>query len=307
MNRRQLLLCLLIAAPAARARSQLLDLDNLVETAQGWAQENLDGSFVKALGQIDGDRLTEFFREIQKRLKSDWVLDLASLRDEARWLLPLLSAHEETLPYSVWLSTRLDYLDVAEEFRKAAPPPKIEPGRPVPRRVLPAPIQQRTIWRKAVSLRSAPVGAEAQLSRLKAIFRAEKAPTALVWLAEVESSFNPRARSPAGAVGLFQLMPATAKQYGLSLWPRDERYDAERSAMAGARHLRRLRNRFKDWPLAVAAYNAGEGHVQKLLSRSKATTFDQISRKLPAETQLYVPKVDATLFRREQVTLDSLV
>jgi peptidoglycan lytic transglycosylase D len=56
----------------------------------------------------------------------------------------------------------------------------------------------------------------------------------------------------------------------------------------------------------VAAYNAGEGTVQKLLTRHKAHTFDEIATRLPAETQLYVPKVEATILRREGLKLNQL-
>jgi membrane-bound lytic murein transglycosylase D len=131
-------------------------------------------------------------------------------------------------------------------------------------------------------------------------------PTELVWLAEVESSFDPSARSPAGAVGLFQLMPATAKSLDLSLWPWDERRNPEKSARAAAVYLRSLHKRFDDWPLALAAYNAGEGRVSDLLRKRKARSFDAISDALPAETQMYVPKVEATVLKREGRTLAQL-
>jgi membrane-bound lytic murein transglycosylase D len=63
---------------------------------------------------------------------------------------------------------------------------------------------------------------------------------------------------------------------------------------------------FKDWRLAVAAYNCGEGRVRRLLDQHKARTFDEIATYLPAETQMYVPKVEATLLRREGVKLSQL-
>ena len=62
---------------------------------------------------------------------------------------------------------------------------------------------------------------------------------------------------------MFQLMPDTAKQYGLSLFPRDQRFQTEPSATASAQYLKHLYGRFQDWRLALAAYNAGEGAVQK--------------------------------------------
>jgi membrane-bound lytic murein transglycosylase D len=62
----------------------------------------------------------------------------------------------------------------------------------------------------------------------------------------------------------------------------------------------------QDWRLTLAAYNAGEGTVQKLLKQHKAKTFDAIATHLPAETQMYVPRVEATLARREGITLSQL-
>jgi membrane-bound lytic murein transglycosylase D len=101
-------------------------------------------------------------------------------------------------------------------------------------------------------------------------------------------------------------MPSTTRSLGLSLRPKDERLDPDKSAQAAAKYLKYLYGRFQDWPLAMAAYNAGEGNVRTLLERHKATTFDQISARLPAETQMYVPRIDATLQRREGVALNQL-
>jgi membrane-bound lytic murein transglycosylase D len=141
---------------------------------------------------------------------------------------------------------------------------------------------------------------------LKPIFTQQKVPNQLVWVAEVESSFDPGARSPAGAAGLFQLMPDTAKRYGLRTWPIDQRLQPEPSARAAATYLGQLHEKFQDWRLTLAAYNAGEGSVQNLLKRYKATTYDAIATHLPAETQMFVPKVEAILKRREGVKLSEL-
>ncbi len=131
-------------------------------------------------------------------------------------------------------------------------------------------------------------------------------PAELVWLAEVESGFDARARSPAGAVGMFQLMPATAKQFGLSLWPRDQRRQPDLAARAAAKQLRELHQQFGDWRLAVAAYNCGAGAVQRALERHQAKSYERISTHLPAETQMYVPKVEATILHREGLELEKL-
>jgi membrane-bound lytic murein transglycosylase D len=131
------------------------------------------------------------------------------------------------------------------------------------------------------------------MPRLGPAFVAEGVPPQLAWLAEVESSLNPEARSPGGARGLFQLMPDTAHALGLSTFLPDERTDPEKSARAAARYLHTLFVKFGSWPLALAAYNAGEGRVSRLLASRGASDFAGVSSALPAETRMYVPKVCA--------------
>jgi membrane-bound lytic murein transglycosylase D len=90
------------------------------------------------------------------------------------------------------------------------------------------------------------------------------------------------------------------------LWPRDQRLQPEYNARASARYLKFLHGHFQDWRLALAGYNAGEGRVQKLLDRYRTRNYDDIARHLPAETQMYVPRVEATLLRRERIKLAEL-
>jgi membrane-bound lytic murein transglycosylase D len=210
------------------------------------------------------------------------------------------------LPYALWLKTRLDYFEIADEFRLIIPRPKPEPGQPPKPVPNPTPQKERELWVKKIAKRPWPARAKPYVSKLKPIFAAEKIPTELVWIAEVESTFDPRARSPAGAAGMFQLMPATAKRYGLRVGMFDQRLKPEESARAAAKYLSYLYARFKDWRLALAAYNAGEGTVERLLARQKTRTFDAIATRLPAETQMYVPKVEATILRREGLKLSQL-
>ena len=101
-------------------------------------------------------------------------------------------------------------------------------------------------------------------------------------------------------------MPATAKEFGLNLWPRDQRRQPEAAALAAAKYLRALHAQFGDWRLAVAAYNCGAGAVQNLLQRHHAKSFAGIATQLPAETQMYVPKVEATILHREGKELEKL-
>lgn len=280
--------------------------DELFRSAEQWARDNLSDDALSVLDNIDREKAKQFFADMQKEFQGKYVLDLGALREPARGLLPLLENYEETLPYAVWLKPRLEYLDVAESLRPAARSPAPEPGRPAQPAPNPAPQKEREVWLTKVVERRWPENSKAYVPRLKPIFTSNKIPSELVWLAELESSFDPRARSPAGAAGMFQLMPATAKQYGLRTWPFDQRLNPETSAEAAARHLSYLHSRFKDWRLALAAYNAGEGTVKELLTRKKARTFDQIAVLLPAETQMYVPRFEAILLRREGLRLNEL-
>lgn len=284
-----------------------MEPDEWLSEGMEWIGENVDEEWLHALAGTDREQVERFFQAVEQRFQGGNVSDLASLKQAADMALPLLESHVETRPWAVWLKTRMDYFEVAEQLGQPAfPPAKDETNKPPVRLPVPEPKAQREVWRKTVGKRPLPPAAAPYVSRLKAVFAAHRAPRELVWLAEVESSFNPDARSPAGAVGMFQIMPKTAKSLGLSLWPRDERRHPEKSAAAAARYLKQLHGRFKDWRLALAAYNAGEGRVSGLLKRHNAKTFDQIAPKLPAETQLYVPKVEAVLMRREGVSLAAL-
>ena len=210
---------------------------------------------------------------------------------------------ESARPYAAWLQARLDYFDVAEKFRIVIGEQRPTPERPRP---MPTPRQQRRIWREHVKQKPVSIGAQHYVNRLKPVFSAQGIPPELIWIAEVESSFNPNARSPVGALGLFQFMPATAEEYGLKLTPFDERRDPDKSAAAAARYLRNLHRRFESWPLALAAYNAGQGRVARALRDTGGRTFDDIAANLPTETQMYVPKIEASILRHEGRVLRTL-
>jgi membrane-bound lytic murein transglycosylase D len=306
MKRTFIVAFLLLWAVMSSAQDDTMTLDELVQSADQWAQENLDDQALRALRDVDREKVKQFLRDIEKQFHGEYVLDLAPLKETAKTILPLLEGYEETQPYAAWLKAQLDYLDVADQFRLTIPPPKAAPGQPPSPVPNPAPKTEREIWIKKLATRPVPEAASPYVSRLKPIFTAQGVPPELVWVAEVESSFDPRARSPAGAAGLFQLMPPTAKRYGLRTWPLDHRLRPDDSARVAAKYLQFLHTRFKDWRLALAAYNAGEGTVQNLLHRYHAQTFDAIATHLPAETQMFVPRVEATLARREGVKLSQL-
>ena len=101
-------------------------------------------------------------------------------------------------------------------------------------------------------------------------------------------------------------MPETARGLGLGTFMPDERSDPEKSAHAAARYLRGLHAKFGEWPLAFAAYNAGEGRVSRLLAAKHANTFSAIAGALPAETRMYVPKVCALVAVRAGVSPEKI-
>ena len=300
------LVILLIPACPGLSQTDDMDVSDVLDAAQRWAQDNLDENVLKALQSADQSKVREFLRRFQDYLKGNQVLDVAQLKETADVVLPLLDAHDETQPYAAWLRARLDYLDAASELKAAAPRPKPEPGKPPLPAANPGYAAPQKLWIRKFSRRPWPKAAEPLVPKLKSVFHREGVPEALVWLAEVESGFDSRARSPAGAVGMFQLMPVTARQYGLSLWPRDQRAQAEPAAQAAAKLLRQLYLKFGDWRLATAAYNAGAGTVSRLLQRYQTKSYEHIAPHLPAETQMYVPKVEATLLRREGCELATL-
>jgi membrane-bound lytic murein transglycosylase D len=279
-----------------------IDLDDLLSVAHDWAKDNLDESVFDALGEVDQERVRAFLTELENRFQTNSVYELGPLRERAKGYVDFLEQWEETMPLAEWLKTRLDYMVVSEELKKKATP-GVKPGG-----VLPPPeiVVERTIWKKEFERRPIPAKAEAYVPMLKKIFATERTPPELIWVAEVESSFNPNARSPVGAAGLFQLMKPTAKSYGLSTFLPDERTDPEKNARAAAQYLRYLHRRFGDWRLALAAYNAGETRVDNLLKNARRRDYAAIANKLPAETQMYVPKCEAALQRREGVALAEL-
>ena len=126
----------------------------------------------------------------------------------------------------------------------------------------------------------------------------QKIPLEMKYLAIIESALNPKARSRAGATGLWQFMYATGKSYGLEVNNYvDERSDPVRSTKAAAKYLNELYKIFGDWDLTLAAYNSGPGNVTKAIRRSNGkTNYWNLRPYLPKETAGYVPAFLATLY-----------
>jgi membrane-bound lytic murein transglycosylase D len=129
-------------------------------------------------------------------------------------------------------------------------------------------------------------------------FRRAGVPEDLIWLAMVESVWNPTAVSPAAAGGLWQFIPKTAVEYGLTVERgNDERTDPVKQTRVAAEYLRDLYTLFGDWALAMAAYNSGEPRVMEAVVKNGRANFWELYEKqlLPKETRDYVPKILAAI------------
>ena len=133
---------------------------------------------------------------------------------------------------------------------------------------------------------------------IEAELKAADLPLDLVYLSMIESGFSQTASSKAKAVGLWQFMSYTGRDYGLEITKYiDERRDDKKSTKAAVAFLSDLYEEFGDWFLAVAAYNGGPGRVRNAIRKSKSKDFWKIAQKdiLPLETIRYVPKLIAAI------------
>ena len=169
---------------------------------------------------------------------------------------------------------------------------------------IPIPLEQRTLdfvkfYRDSQRGRQLAESWARKAGRYVPAIQAELAraglPTDLVWMSLIESGHNPTIRSVAGAAGLWQFIPETARCYGLTVdrWV-DERLDPLRSTQAAALYLSDLKSRFGSWELAMAAYNMGHAGLSRSVRRYNTNDFWRLTRleaALPWETALYVPKI----------------
>ena len=129
---------------------------------------------------------------------------------------------------------------------------------------------------------------------IQRILDEEGLPQELIYLAQVESGFLPRAKSYKAAVGMWQFVQWRGREYGLQQTPAtDDRMDPERATRAAARHLRDLYTQFGDWYLAMAAYNCGPGCVDRAVQRTGFADFWELRNRnaLPRDTMNYIPAI----------------
>lgn len=289
-------------APPAAATQELFELGR--QLFEDYAPPEVKAEY-RFPTRVD---LDQFLARLDQALQGGSLDELAAYGPEARAALAGLRALPEYAEVADWLEQRIDEIEGADIARAPAPPQVVTP--PTPSTRLPTRPGRRIphydLWVNRVRGRAVPSRAADLLPALRQAFSAEGIPPELVWIAEAESSFNPTARSPVGARGLFQFMPATAKEMGLKTFLPDERTDPEKSARAAARYLKRLHGRFGEWPLALAAYNAGEGRVGRLLEARGTREYATIAGNLPAETRMYVPKVLALVSARSGLAPEAI-
>lgn len=295
---RSALITLLSLLPLVPAGAQTTTPAELYDLGHELFETHAPAEFQAELRYPSRAEWDAFAARLQTALATGSLADLAAFLPEARASLAAIDQFPELATYAAWLRDRIDYVVAAATITQAPPPVVAAPPEEVP---------HLELWLGRMATRREPTAARRYVKDLVAVFTQNQLPAALVWIAEVESSFNARARSPVGALGLFQLMPATAEELGLSLRPFDERANPRRNARAAATYLEQLHARFGSWPLALAAYNAGPGRVSRTLRAQDASTYAAIAESLPAETRMYVPKVLATLAHRAGARLPDLI
>jgi membrane-bound lytic murein transglycosylase D len=138
------------------------------------------------------------------------------------------------------------------------------------------------------------------MNTIESVFRKQGLPAELKYLAVVESNLKYNAVSRVGAVGLWQLMPETARDFGLKVKGRtDERKNTYKSTVAAGKYIKCLYNEFGDWLLVIAAYNGGSGTVQRAIKKAGSHNYWAVRRFLPAETRGHVEHFISTHYYYE--------
>ncbi len=208
---------------------------------------------------------------------------------------------------SLWSDSKLPESNQLAQSRPRffLPPPRAK-RLPAPNLELRSEVQHELSYVRRTSLVERAISRNPQHVRVvREILHDEGLPADLLALALIESGLNARAKSHAGAVGLWQLMKSTARLYDLSVnFFTDERSDPVLSTLAAARHLKDLFYLYDDWHLALAAYNAGTGRIDRALMRTGTTNFWQLARTgaLRKETVRFVPRfIAVALILREKM------
>ena len=226
------------------------------------------------------------------RVRKPWMRNLAMV---VVWVLPALVWGQSRPAPSSGPALTQQFAEISESLTSKADTLLVNTYQPMEPVVEATPYhEQRPIQLKIGRPSSAVTRVESLRPAIDPILQREGVPVEMAAVVLVESGGNTSAISPKGARGLWQLMPDTARRYGLVVdCSRDERVDIEKSTRAAARYLGDLHLKFGSWPLALAAYNTGEQNLQRAIDRGRSTEFSVLSStgRLPLETRNYVPAV----------------
>jgi len=288
------LAAILLACPLRQAQAQT-PADDPSARAMERIRATVDERAAAAERALAASRLVNEGVEARKQGKSDEAR--AALR-QAELMI------EASAPPERGLLTEVLLRRIAEEQATLNSPSNSSSGAPGAKRGWPGLTSTRAAARIALARYNS------YRDSLTRILIEERLPVEVLSVALVESGFNPLALSPKGARGIWQLMPDTARRYGLTVAPgADQRTHHEHATRAAARYLQDLYRMFGDWELALAAYNAGEGRVQQAIERAGVRDFNELSRRklLPLETRNYVPAVLAAWAQMNSAQTSRLV
>jgi membrane-bound lytic murein transglycosylase D len=306
-------------APASNSLVQILDNPDLPEELADLMQNSqsryLTGSSLIAAGETDKAR-KKFDEAVNLLLQSDW--DMASTpalkgffnhliqriaEDESLYFLALRETEGEI---ETAVGDEIENLDLIPIEIDTALQNALALDLAETRYEIPIVINEKVMKALDYWLNKGRKRFEDGLIRsgryrpmIERIFREESIPQDLIYLAQVESRFIPLAVSRVQAKGMWQFGKSTAIRYGLKITRDvDERYDPDKSTRAAARYLKDLYAMFNDWNLVLAAYNCGEGKIQRLINSSGLQDFWQLvdlRRKLPTETKNHVALIQASI------------
>jgi membrane-bound lytic murein transglycosylase D len=274
-------------------RKKLLEAESLyasgVDYVRGGELKSSKVHFEAALTslcEIDLGRASTEQRELAKTVFSEIKSDYK----ESLRALGLLSEEEFAEVFEQTFADLETYQASQESFAQRLKPEEQQPVYDIPlefnRRVEEQIRYFQTEGRKRFEIYLARSGKYKEL--MQEIIAEKGLPTDLFYLALIESGFNPHAYSYARAVGPWQFIASTAKTYGLkSNWWYDERRDFEKSTRAACDYLQKVYQEFGTWPLALAAYNGGEGRVGRQIQLQRTEDFWELH--LRRQTQTYVP------------------
>jgi membrane-bound lytic murein transglycosylase D len=280
------------------SRAKYLEGSNLIKSGESDKAQEAFNKAVDLILQSNWDVpstsvLNQFFQDLIRRIQ----------QDESSYLLAPFESDEEVESAEIEGLGDLEFISAAidPELRNALVADLAKTQYEIPITINGMVLKSLDFWlnRNRKVFEAGLVRSGQYRPMIEKVFREESIPLDIMYLAQVESLFRPQALSKAKAKGIWQFGKGTAVRYGLKVTRDvDERSDPEKSTRAAARYLNDLYDMFKDWNLVLAAYNWGEGKVQRLVDSTGLKDFWQLvdlRRRLPEETKNHVPLIQASV------------